>query len=134
MILRRSQKVFFLRLAKDAMWVKEGLAWVGWAGTLLDPKTVRTERHWFIFYMAIIIGHFSFSSLWRWPTRGAKSANAPCCAAPLFFAHVPVRNLVHVPNIKMDQSSTVVFHIIKTKNQKKKRTKFNTLLTGKTKK
>jgi hypothetical protein len=23
-------------------------------------------------------------------------------AAPLFFAHVPVRNLVHVPNIKMD--------------------------------
>jgi hypothetical protein len=25
---------------------------------LLDPKTVRTERHWFIFYMAIIIGHF----------------------------------------------------------------------------
>jgi hypothetical protein len=69
------------------MWVKEGLAWVGWAGTLLDPKTVRTERHWFIFYMAIIIGHFSFSSLWRWPTRGAKSASALihvswwCCRA-----------------------------------------------------
>jgi hypothetical protein len=46
--------------------------------------------------MAIIIGHLSFSSLGRWPTKGAKSANAPCCAAPLFFAHVPVRNLVHV--------------------------------------
>jgi hypothetical protein len=42
------------------MRVKEGLAWAGWAGTLLDPKTVRTERHRFIFYMAIIIGHFSF--------------------------------------------------------------------------
>jgi hypothetical protein len=42
------------------MWVKEGLAWAGWAWTLLDPKTARTERHWIIFYMAIIIGHFSF--------------------------------------------------------------------------
>jgi hypothetical protein len=78
------------------MWVYGGLAWAGWAWTLLDPKTVRTERHRFIFYMAIIIGHLSFSSPWRWPTKGAKSANAPCCAAPLFFAHVLVRNLVHV--------------------------------------
>jgi hypothetical protein len=35
---------------------------VGWAWTLLDPKTVRTKRHRFVFYMATIIGHFSFSS------------------------------------------------------------------------
>jgi hypothetical protein len=40
--------------------------WVG--GALLDPKAVHTERHWFVRYMAIIIGHFEI----RGPTRGAK--------------------------------------------------------------
>jgi hypothetical protein len=36
-----------------------GMHWVG--GALLDPKTVRTERHWFVRYMAIIIGHFTMT-------------------------------------------------------------------------
>ena len=30
-------------------------------GALLDPKTVRRERHWFVRYMAIIIGHFTMA-------------------------------------------------------------------------
>jgi hypothetical protein len=33
--------------------VAAGMHWVG--GALLDPKTVRTERHWFVRYMATII-------------------------------------------------------------------------------
>jgi hypothetical protein len=32
--------------------------WVG--GAFLDPKTVRTARHWFVRYMATIIGPFLY--------------------------------------------------------------------------
>jgi hypothetical protein len=39
--------------------VTDGMHWVG--GALLDPKTVRTERLWFVRYMATIIGHFTMA-------------------------------------------------------------------------
>jgi hypothetical protein len=32
-------------------------------GALLDPKTVRTERHWFVRYMATIFGHFTIVTI-----------------------------------------------------------------------
>jgi hypothetical protein len=39
--------------------VTDDMHWVG--GTLSGPKTVRTERLWFVRYMAIIIGHFTMA-------------------------------------------------------------------------
>jgi hypothetical protein len=39
--------------------VTVGMHWV--RGALLDPKTVRTEHHWFVRYMANIIGHFTMA-------------------------------------------------------------------------
>jgi hypothetical protein len=39
--------------------VTVGMHWMG--GALLDPKTVRTKRHWFVRYTAVIIGHFTMA-------------------------------------------------------------------------
>ena len=106
--------------------------WVG--GALLDPKTVRTERLWFVRYMATIIGHFTMAMAHQ--SVEEQNANAPwlrcatifrtCTGAKfstkfstaavyqytIVLVCILVVLVVHVPNIKMDYSSHGKFIIL----------------------